>query len=132
MDSTLEVQKGIVAKLKGASGVTDLVSTRVYDAVPHNAAYPMVVMGVFQGFPWEQHLANGFEVIAQIEAISEKRGAVQTRQIQSAVYAALHDQALTLDTQNHILTRLIFQSSDLDNDGITTRGIQRFRVVTHP
>jgi len=130
-DSTLELQKAVVAKLKAAAGVTTLVSTRVYDEPPQNPTYPLIQIGEDNSEPYDATLLTGWECFLVIRSWSRKPGKVEARQIMAAIKAALHDVALTLDTQTFVNGKLVSQNTVDQNDGRTTLGFQRFRFVTH-
>ena len=48
----LELQKGIRAALVADSGVTALVSTRIYDEPPQNVTYPLCALTIYNRVQW--------------------------------------------------------------------------------
>jgi len=131
-DSTLEIQKAVVATLKADGAVAALVGARVYDAAPQGPDYPLIELGASVSEPWEGTTMDGWELFQTINVWSQKPGAVEALQIAAAVNAALRRVALTLDTQAYVLGSLDAQNKIPQSDGRTTLVAMRFRFLTHP
>ena len=86
----LELQKGIRAALVADSGVTALVSTRIYDEPPQNVTYPFVRFGDIQPRSMDTDGSTGAEVTFNVEAYLQTTGRVEATQIAEAVRNALH------------------------------------------
>lgn len=130
-DATLEIQKAVVARLKGDPGVAALVGTRVYDTPPQSPTWPLIEIGEDNAAPVEGTDFAGWECVLVIRSWSRKRGAVEAREMMRAVAAALHDAPIALDTQMLVTARLAGQNTVKQPDGVTTLGFQRFRFFTH-
>lgn len=129
-DSTLDVQKALVAAIKGNGAVAALIGTRVYDEVPQDAVFPYVSIADMLGEPAVETISGeGFEVLASVHIWSRARGAVEARQIAAAIVNVLNNAALTLDTKTCVMTRLAGQLNR-EFDARTTQIIQRWQVVT--
>lgn len=129
-DSTLPVQAAIVAALKADAGVAALVGGRVYDRAPEDAAFPYLSIGPEIAQPFEAQALDGWEMSLQLDAWSRKPGRVECRQIMAASYAALHDAALSVAGEHLVMVVLELQLTMDDPDGVTTHGVQKFRIIT--
>ena len=100
----LELQKGIRAALVADSGVTALVSTRIYDEPPQNVTYPFVRFGDIQPRSMDADGTTGAKVTFNVEAYSQTTGRVEATQIAEAVRNALHrsEASVTLSSINVI------------------------------
>lgn len=124
-----DVQKALYAKLEAA------LSATVYDHVPPNAAFPYVTIGDDTSIPWDTKAGSdldygfGEEITVTIHAWSRKGGRKEVKQIGAAIYAALHNKALTMD--DHALVQMQFEFGDsfLDADGVTYHGVSRYRLL---
>ena len=86
----LALQKVIRAALVADSGVTALVSARIYDEPPQNVTYPFVRFGDIQPRSMDTDGTTGAEVTFNVEAYSQTTGRVEATQIAEAVRNALH------------------------------------------
>ena len=116
----LATQKGILAALKAASGVTGLVSTRIYDEPPQDVVFPYLRFNTIQPNAFDTDTAEGALVDISLEAHSRSAsGRVEATQIAEAVQAALHRQEASVTVSGYTLVELIFDviSVTRDNDG---------------
>lgn len=130
-DSTLEIQKSVIATLKADADVAALVSDRVWDEPDQAPTYPFVEIGDANGDPFDADGMVGWEAVIAIRCWSRAPGRVEARRIMAAIKAALHDTTLTLDTQTFVLGQLTDQRDLKDSDGESSGGFQRFRFITH-
>ena len=86
----LALQKVIRAALVADSGVTALVSARIYDEPPQNVTYPFVRFGDIQPRSMDTDGTTGAEVTFNVEGYSQTTGRVEATQIAEAVRNALH------------------------------------------
>ena len=86
----LALQKVIRAALVADSGVTALVSARIYDEPPQNVTYPFVRFGDIQPRSMDTDGTTGAEVTFNVEAYLQTTGRVEATQISEAVRNALH------------------------------------------
>lgn len=120
------LQQAVFAALAGVAG------GRIYDAVPHGAVFPYVVIGDGEeadagtiGGPASVHTLS-------IHLWSRGAGSREIKQLAADVRAALDGAPLAPDGQ--LLVSLSFVAADFarQSDGETWRGSLRFRAVTEP
>ena len=129
MTPHLELQRAIVAALKGDAVVTSLVSDRVYDRVPQRTSFPHIALGQFQILPDDVECINAFEVYVDINVWSRTYGTVECRSICSAIYDVLHEIDLNLSGLAAVEMRLQDIKDFVEPDGETTRGVVTFRAL---
>ena len=99
------IQTAIYSALSGASAVTDLCPN-IYDFGPNveDAAtiFPYIAMGAIDLAQFDTDTSTGFDGVIRIHTWTNTGGALATRAIQSAMYATLHRQALTVTGMNAI------------------------------
>lgn len=134
-DRALQVHKAIVARLRAASAVTAIVSTRIYDTAPDAASYPFCSVVHAGVAPFDGHNLRGSDLLIQVHCWSRKPGAVQALQMRAAVIAALNDANLALDAGAAVLCRWVGgpgpRTNNDNGDGTTTQAIATFRIITH-
>ena len=113
-----------------------LVSPAVYDHVPQpqsgrgDAWFPYVVIGEDTHNEWDTDTSEGFDTELEIHAWSRQRGRTELKEIQQAIYAALHTFPIEIEGVDTVLCHHEFAQAVLDPDGKTRHGIQRFRLIT--
>lgn len=116
----LATQNGMLAALKAASGVTNLVASRIYDEPPQDVVYPYLRFNTIQPNAFDTDTAEGALVDISFEAHSRSAsGRVEATQIAEAVQAALHRQETSVTVSGYTLVELIFDAISVtrDNDG---------------
>ena len=116
----LATQKGVLAALKAATDVTDLVSTRIYDEPPQDVVYPYLRFNTIQPNAFDTDTAEGALVDISFEAHSRSAsGRVEATQIAEAVKAALHRNETSVTVTGYTLVELIFETISVtrDSDG---------------
>ena len=116
----LATQKGLLGALRANSGVTDLVSTRIYDEPPQDVVYPYLRFNTIQPNAFDTDTAVGALVDISFEAHSRSAsGRVEATQIAEAVQAALHRQETAVTVTGYTLVELIFETISVtrDSDG---------------
>lgn len=131
------LQAGIYARLTGFAALAALVSTRVYDFVPENAAAPYVVIGDDTATDWDTKSKAGWEFTVTIHCWDfEKAGRKSVKSILSAVHDALHQQQSTITVTGFTLVQIrrefqqTFQETAVE--GANDRywhGVARYRAV---
>ena len=119
------------------SALSGVVSVPVYDDVPQfetsqDASFPFVVIGEDSFSDWGDDAKTGYDASLQIHVWTRgqnNRGRLECKQIQGEIYDALHRQNIAIGDYGTLGFDETFQESQLDNDGITRHGIQRFRVL---
>ena len=114
----LATQVGVLAALKANSGVTSLVSTRIYDEPPQDVVFPYLRFNTIQPNAFDTDTAQGALVDISLEAHSRSAsGRVEATQIAEAVQAALHRQETSVTIAGYTLVELIFDAISVTRDG---------------
>lgn len=99
------VEKGIIAKLSGASALTSVVSTRIYATqAPLEAALPFIEVSVTAGGSPNSSPRDEFDLMVTVKCVATDNpsagtsGAKVAKQMADAIRAALHNVTLTLDS----------------------------------
>lgn len=131
-DPGTEVHKAVYDTLKADPALTALVGDAVYDEPPQGSAtYPMVELGDEFGDSWDA--LDGWETVMTLNVWSRKPGRVECRQICEAVVALFpRDGHLELPTHHFVMADVIARNILDTEDGITTQGVIRLRIITHP
>jgi hypothetical protein len=115
---SLALQKGLRAALAANSGVTSIVSTRIYDEPPQNVTFPYIRFGDIEPSAFDTDTTEGSLVSVSIEAHSRSAsGRVEAAQMVEAVKEALHRQEASVTVAGHTLVELIFQTFSVTRDG---------------
>lgn len=113
----LATQVGVLAALKASSGVTSLVSTRIYDEPPQDVVFPYLRFNTIQPNAFDTDTAEGALVDISLEAHSRSAsGRVEATQIAEAVQAALHRQEASVSIAGYTLVELIFEAISVTRD----------------
>jgi len=113
----LATQVGVLAALKANSGVTSLVSTRIYDEPPQDVVFPYLRFNTIQPNAFDTDTAQGSLVDISLEAHSRSAsGRVEATQIAEAVQAALHRQEASVSIAGYTLVELIFEAISVTRD----------------
>lgn len=125
-----EVQKAVRSKLAAASGVTALVSTRIYDELPASEpTYPYIQFGEMLTERFDVKESAGWDVELTLHVWSRGRGKKQAQDVLDAIEAALNRGTLTV-TGYAVVSCDIRQLLNFeDADGMTRHGVARLRVV---
>lgn len=131
-DNSLELQKAIVLAFRADAAIGALAGDRIYDLVPQPVTFPYVSFGPSQGEPYDGVAMDGWECVIELHTWSRSgaNNRVECQSIMAGVEALLHDQSLTLEAANFVNGRMTSSRTFADPDGITFRGVQRFRFVT--
>ena len=125
----LELQKGIRAALVANSGVTALVSTRVYDEPPQNVTYPFVRFGDIQPRSADTDGSTGAEVTFNVETYSQTTGRVEATQIAEAIRTALHRSEGSVTLAGFNLIELRCETYVVDREGRGHNGNVIFSAI---
>ena len=113
----LALQKGLRAALVANSGVTTLVSTRVYDEPPQGVTFPYLRFGDINPTAFDTDTKVGATVAITLEANSRSAsGRVEAVKIVEAVNAALHRQEASVTVTGFTLVELIFETHNVTRD----------------
>ena len=134
-DSAWDVQTAIYARLAGAAALTLQLAAGaagVCDHVPQGMAFPYVVLSGLQAQPGDTQQTHGYDITLSVASFSRGEGMKELRGVMAAIYDALHDANFTVPNQTLILCRQVSSETQLEQDGITRAGLQRFRIITEP
>ena len=101
--------------------------TGIYDFVPEGTAFPYVKVGDQTMVDDGTKNKKGNDFTLMVHAFSRYRGSKEIKEIMSLVYDVLHESSLSV---SGAFNNMRFEFSDIikENDGLTTHGMQRFRV----
>jgi hypothetical protein len=125
------VQQAVYDKLSADTAVTSLVEG-IFDSVPQGQAYPYITIGEDVHTEWDTATTDGSSCSISIHVWSragQKRGRMQTKEIQGAIYESLHKQELSLTGWDFVGVDCETSSSFVDQDGLTRHGVQIFRIL---
>lgn len=131
-DPSLDLQGAIVAALKADPAVTALISGRVYDQVPPQAAFPYVTIGEDQTLPAWADCYDGADVILTLHAWSRAVGYPEVKRLAAAVSAALDGVEVTIETIRLVDISWTGSRFLRDPDGNTRHAVIGFRALTEP
>ena len=124
MSAEWEVQKAIFAKLN-----IDL-AVPVFDFVPQESAPSnYVTIGADTLAPFSTDGKNGFDGTLVIHSWAVANGRKTIKTLQGAVYDSLNRADLAVTGYNSIGIDFEFSETNLDPDGVTYHGVQRFRIL---
>ena len=128
-----QLQQAVYGVLAGSALLSEMLGgARIYDDVPHSAAYPFVTMGQTTSTDWGTGTEDGEEHILTLHVWSAYGGRAEAQLIMGTIRDALHGANLSI--VGHTLINLRQQFSDIrrEADGITIHGLVRYRAVTQP
>lgn len=122
-DHQAALQDAVKAKLEAASIAT------VYDFVPARAEFPFLAIGDDVVVEAGTKTNEAQEITITIYALSRGRGRRAVKALAGQVYDTLHRQPLTVAGANVVL--LVNEGSNIiqDDDGLTYRGVLRYRAL---
>jgi hypothetical protein len=136
-DPGVDLQRAIVTTLLNDAAVAAVAGRGIYDRVPRdpatgdpNVPFPFVTLGEVQTLPELSECTDAADSFITLHTWSRKVGSVETKNLNKAVAAALHDKPLTLAAGT--LQSLLLQESRIlnDPDGLTTHGVLTFHTLT--
>ena len=127
MSAAIDLQTAVYTALTAG------VSVPVYDDVPQydtksDADFPFVVIGEDSLEDWGDDAKKGFDASLQIHVWSRARGRFEVKRIQGEIYNTLHRNNIAIGSYGTLGFDETFQDSNLDSDGLTRHGVQRFRT----
>ena len=126
-DYASALQQTVFNALDQSSTLQNLV-TDVYDFVPEGTAFPYVKIGEQTMVDNGTKNKQGTDFTIEVHTFSRYRGSVEIKNIMSVVYDILHESSLSVSGAELINMRFEFSDIIKENDGLTTHGVQRFRV----
>lgn len=101
----------------------------VFDDVPQDQPAPYITIGDDSVDEFDTDTTRGFDAEIVIHCWSEYQGRQEVKQMQTAVYRALHRQTLASGALEFAGVTQEFSETLLDPDGVTRHGVQRFRIL---
>lgn len=131
LEPSLDLQKAVRARLAADSGLTALVSGRVYDTAALPTVFPSVIIGEDQTALNAASDYDGSEVFMTMHVWSRDVGLGETKRIVGALRTALH---APLTADDHRIAVLAFENARYlrDPDGKTHHGVATFRALVEP
>jgi len=126
-DYASALQQTVFNALDQSSTLQNLV-TDVYDFVPESTAFPYVKVGEQTMVDNGTKDKKGSDFTIEVHTFSRYRGSVEIKNIMSVVYDILHESSLSVSGASLVNMRFEFSDIIKENDGLTTHGVQRFRV----
>ena len=123
------LQSKIFNTLNTDNTLTSTLGANVFDDVPEETAFPLVVLGEDTTVDFSTKDLIGSETTINIDVFSRYRGSKETKNIMDRIHTLLHDSSLTVSGVNLINLRFEFSDVIRDPDGITRHGIMRFRAI---
>lgn len=131
--SALALHNAIVAALTSDTALIGLIgAARVFDQVPSPTPYPYIVLGQTTTRAADADERPTDEHTVTLQVVSRARGRSESQAIVSAIRDRLHDATLALAAHRLVNLRHEFSEARRDSDGVTFRGLARFRAVTEP
>jgi hypothetical protein len=130
MSFEIAVQTAVYSALTSDVTLMGMV-TGVHDAVPQDASFPYITVGDDSLNEWDTNTTLGVDGSITIHTWSRYRGRKESKQIQGAIYNALHRAEGSLSYAGHrfILCEQQGSESFMDADALTRHGVQTFRIV---
>jgi hypothetical protein len=125
---SLELQGAIVSRLGADVAVTNLVGSRIYDAVPDNAAFPYISMGPSDELSDDADCIEGYDITIQIDVWSRGVGSVEAKRIAAAVREVLHDYDMPIVDNALVYFRHRTTRIFRDPDGLTSHAAMEFEA----
>ncbi len=125
-DFAVTLQTAVYNALSADATLVSAV-TGIYDFVPEGTAFPYVKVGDQTMVDGGTKNKKGNDFTLMVHAFSRYRGSKEIKEIMSLVYDVLHESSLSV---SGAFNNMRFEFSDIikENDGLTTHGMQRFRV----
>ena len=129
-DASLELQKTIVAQLKGNSELGALLAgEKVHDLAPPSAAFPYISIGRTEVADWSTGTEEGGDHLVSLHIWSDAHGKAETLRIMGLAATAMETLPPLLNGHRIILMRLEFREADYDDEARLHHGLLRYRAL---
>jgi len=125
---SVELQTTVYNALIGYNALTTkLGGNNIYDFVPEGTSFPYVKVGDQTMVDDGTKDKKGSDFTLIVHTFSRYRGSKEIKEIMSLIYDVLHESSLSVSGASN---NMRFEFSDIikEPDGLTTHGVQRFRV----
>ena len=132
-ESSLSVLKGVIARLKAVTAVTDIVGTRIYTSAPQKATFPYVSIRM-SSESYSTKSNSGMQHEITIQGFSRKQSLKEALQIKEAIYDALNRQESNITVVGNNL--VLFQAEGVNEtlrepDGVTWQSVIQFNSIVY-
>lgn len=94
-----------------------------------NDEFPFITIGNDTVRPWDTDTELGTDADVTIHVWSRANHRLECKQIQDAIYNALHRQEISITGRNFVGCDMVNQDAQRDEDGLTIHGIQTFKLI---
>ena len=131
-DALWSVQDAVHDALAGSAEVQALLGNpaRIFDHVPPGASFPYLTLGTTEAVANDTKDGTGMKQTITMVVWSRYRGRKEVKDILKAVYDTLHNQSLNVAGQSFASARFESAAADIDNDGVTYRGVCQYLIRT--
>lgn len=126
----LPFQKACYDALTGDAELMGKI-TGVFDNVPEDQEFPYIQIGSITGLPWDAMELAGEDMTLTFHVWSRYRGKKEMKEIMDDMYRILHDNRFGVSGATVVVMKLDYSDDDIDPDGVTNHGVQRFRALIH-
>lgn len=127
MSFELAIQSAVYEKLSADVALSEFVSG-IYDQVPSEVDFPYVTIGEGVHTEFDTASTSGCDATISLHSWSRYKGRKEIKQIQGAIYDALHNSPLEYDGFIFRGVTWVSSQSFIDADGLTRHGEQTFRI----
>lgn len=129
--SLTTLQTAVYSALLSDLGIVSLAGAgKVFDRVPEGTAFPYITIGDVTAKDYDSQTFDGLETTITVHSWARGAGRKSVKSLMDRIYKILHRANLQMDGQKMILMRFEFSNGgELDPDGVTYHGVQRFRAL---
>ena len=130
-DSTLVAMKGIIARLKATSDITDIVAQRIYSSIPQQEAFPYIEVEI-ESRDWSQQDDANMQHLVRVHCYSRTNSLEQAATVTEKVYNSLNRQenSITIDTGSVVVIQFDgVKTTFKEQDGVTWHSVIEFNLI---
>jgi hypothetical protein len=126
-----EFQRALFAAMTGSAALSALVSSRIYDGVPPDAAdFPRITFGATDMVPQQLDCLSVNEETVQIDVWSRRNGELyEAKAIVEEVVALLNGATLPLETHAAVAVEVTLVRVFQDRDVLTAHGVVQVQAI---
>ncbi|MBB3238126.1 DUF3168 domain-containing protein [Phyllobacterium endophyticum] len=126
----LELQKALLALLRGDVALEKLIENRVFDRVPDGTDFPYVTLGNSNIYDWSTATERGSEHLFTLNVWNRASGRKSVFAIMNIIDRLLERSALTLAGHRLVNLGLQYSQGRAEDNRDGYLGILRYRAVT--
>lgn len=127
--NSVEFVEGVFTRLNASAALTAIVGASIFSHVPQDDALPFAVVSLNLGADFGSKSQYGFAAELIVDTWSNNHDIAETLQMQDAIIAALHNQAITVTGAKNICLQKLSVDMFQDPDGQSFHGVTRFRAL---